>query len=134
MIINTLLKQKAKEMKKFNMRNAFEKDSHRFQKFHVTCNDFLLDYSKNLIDDETMDLLLTWAEKKGLQKAIKAMFSGKKINTTENRAVLHTALRNQSNKPIYVDGKNVMPEVRTVLEKMKELLNTNERIKEYVGE
>lgn len=118
MRITTQLKQKAKEMKNFSLREAFEKDTQRFQKFHATFNDFLLDYSKNLIDEEGMALLLNWAEKEGLSKAIKAMFSGKKINTTENRAVLHTALRNQSEKPIYVDGKNVMPEVRAVLEKM----------------
>ena len=118
MRLNTQLKKKAKEMKNFNMRDAFEKDAKRFQKFHATFNDFLLDYSKNLIDDEAMSLLLNWADKVALKKAIKDMFSGKKINTTEGRAVLHTALRNQSNKPIYVDGKDVMPEVKKVLEKM----------------
>ena len=116
MRLNTQLKQKAKQMKNFSMRDAFEKDANRFQKFHATFNDFLLDYSKNLIDDEVMSLLFSWAEKENLKKAIKDMFSGKKINTTENRAVLHTALRNQSDQPIYVDGKNVMPEVKKVLE------------------
>ena len=115
---DTELKQKANEMKNFNMREAFKKDENRFQKFHITFNDFLLDYSKNLIDDETMDLLFRWAEEANLQKAVKTMFYGEKINTTENRAVLHTALRNQSNNPIYVDGKDVMPDVKKVLEKM----------------
>ena len=67
MRLNTQLKQKAKQMKSFSMRNAFEKDAERFQKFHATFNDFLLDYSKNLIDDETMDLLFNWAEKAGLK-------------------------------------------------------------------
>ena len=119
MRLSTLLKQKANQMKSFNMRKAFEKDQKRFQKFHASFNDFLLDYSKNLIDDEVMNLLLDWAEKSGLQKAIKAMFSGKKINTTEGRAVLHTALRAPADKEIFVDGKNVVPEVQAVLEKMR---------------
>ena len=114
------LRQKAKQMKNFNMRQAFEKDAQRFQKFHAIFNDFLLDYSKNLIDDETVNLLLDWAEKARLKKAINAMFSGKKINTTENRSVLHIALRNQSNNPIYVDRKDVMPKIRDVLEKMRQ--------------
>ena len=118
MRLNSRLKQKAKEMKSFNMREAFEKDSNRFQKFHTVFNDFLLDYSKNLIDDETMELLLGWAEKEGLSKAIAAVFSGKKINTTENRAVLHTALRAPAGKVIKVDRKNVVPDIQAVLEKM----------------
>ena len=118
MRFNTQLKQKAKEMKNFNMRKAFEKDSNRFQKFHAAFNDFLLDYSKNLIDDETMELLLEWAGKEGLSKAIAAVFSGKKINTTEKRAVLHTALRAPADKKICVDGKNVVPDIQAVLEKM----------------
>ena len=120
MRLNTQLKQKAKQMKSFSIRDAFKNDADRFQKFHATFNDFLLDYSKNLIDEETMTLLFDWAEKEGLSKAIKSMFSGKKINTTEGRAVLHTALRNQSNNPVYVDGKNVMPDVRAVLKKMQD--------------
>ena len=119
MKLNAQLKQKAKEMRNFSMRNAFEKDANRFQKFHATFNDFLLDYSKNLIDDEVMALLLNWAEKEKLRKAINDMFSGKKINTTENRAVLHIALRTPVDKIIRVDGKNVIPDVHTVLEKMK---------------
>ena len=118
MELENRLEQKAQQMKSFNLRAAFEKESDRFQKFHATFNDFLLDYSKNLIDEETMSLLLEWAEQSKLHEAIQAMFSGEKINTTENRAVLHTALRNQSEKPILVDGKDVMPDVRAVLDKM----------------
>ena len=118
MELNTELKQKAIEMKNFNMREAFEKDKNRFQKFHATFNDFLLDYSKNLIDDEVMTLLLDWAKKEKLADAINAVFSGQKINTTEGRAVLHTALRAPANKEICVDGKNVVPDVQAVLEKM----------------
>ncbi len=118
MSISTQLKQKAKQMKNFNMREAFEKDIDRFQKFHAVFNDFLLDYSKNLIDEDVMALLLNWAEKVKLHKAINDMFSGKKINTTEGRAVLHTALRAPADKVIRVDGKNVVPDVQAVLEKM----------------
>ena len=117
-MIEKELKQKAIKMKNYNLRDAFEKDSNRFQKFHAVFNDFLLDYSKNLIDDEVMDLLRKWAEEAKLSESIQKMFSGEKINTTENRAVLHTALRNTSDKPVYVDGKDVMPEVKAVLEKM----------------
>ena len=118
MELNIQLKQKAEKMKSFNMREAFEKDENRFQKFHAIFNDFLLDYSKNLIDDEVMTLLLDWAKKEKLADAINAMFSGEKINTTEGRAVLHTALRASADKEIYVDGKNVVPDVQAVLEKM----------------
>ncbi|MBP5343598.1 MAG: glucose-6-phosphate isomerase [Alphaproteobacteria bacterium] len=112
------LQQKAKKIKGFNLRQAFDKDPKRFDKFHISFNDFLLDYSKNLIDQETMDLLFQWAKESGLDKAIQAMFNGEKINTTENRAVLHTALRNRSNEPIFVDERNIMPDVHQVLEKM----------------
>ena len=117
-MIEKELKQKAKEMKNYNLREAFQKDTKRFQKFHAVFNDFLLDYSKNLIDDEVMALLDKWAEESKLAENIQKMFSGEKINTTENRAVLHTALRNTSDKPVYVDGKDVMPEIKAVLGKM----------------
>ncbi len=101
------------------MRSLFEEDPQRFDKFSLRLNDLFLDYSKNRITDETMKLLLNLAEESGLAKAIAAMFSGEKINNTEDRAVLHAALRNRSNRPILVDGKDVMPEVNTVLEKMR---------------
>ena len=112
------LRTKATQMKSYNLRQAFEQDPNRFNRFHVEFEDFLLDYSKNLIDDETMDLLRKWAEERHLKDAIKEMFSGEKINSTEERAVLHTALRNRSGKSITVDGKDVMPDVLVVLEKM----------------
>ncbi|WP_299255489.1 glucose-6-phosphate isomerase, partial [uncultured Cytophaga sp.] len=82
-------------------------------------NDILVDYSKNRITDETMSLLLALAEEAGLKQAIEDMFTGKKINATEKRSVLHVALRNRSNTPIFSDGKDVMPEINAVLDKMK---------------
>ena len=112
------LRKKATKMKSFNLRQAFEKDEDRFNRFHVEFEDFLLDYSKNLIDDETLSLLCQWAEQRHLKDAIGQMFGGEKFNSTEGRAVLHTALRNRSGKPVKVDGKDVMPDVLTVLDKM----------------
>ena len=112
------LQLKAEKMKNYNLRQAFEKDSERFEKFHIEWQDFVLDYSKNLIDTKTMSLLQKWEKESNLESAIKDMFVGKKINTTENRAVLHTALRNRSGNPVMVDGKDVMPDVLAVLDKM----------------
>ncbi len=112
------LQKKAQQMRTYNLRQAFAKDENRFEKFHVEWQDFLLDYSKNLIDEKTMKLLEKWANERHLDSAIKAMFSGEKINTTEGRAVLHTALRNRSGNPIFVDGKDVMPDILAVLDKM----------------
>ena len=112
------LQKKAQQMRTYNLRQVFEKDENRFEKFHVEWQDFLLDYSKNLIDEKTMKLLEKWANERHLDSAIKAMFSGEKINTTEGRAVLHTALRNRSGNPIFVDGKDVMPDILAVLDKM----------------
>ena len=77
-----------------------------------------MDFSKNKINQETLKLLHQLAKESALDEAINAMFTGEKINRTENRAVLHTALRNRSNTPVYVDGKDVMPEVNAVLAKM----------------
>lgn len=102
-----------------HMRDLFAADKDRFSKYSVQFNDILVDYSKNRITDETMSLLIALAEEAGLKQAIEDMFSGKKINNTEKRSVLHVALRNRSNTPILSDGKDVMPEVNAVLEKMK---------------
>ena len=103
------------------IKELFKEDKGRFDKFHLTAanGDLLVDYSKNIIDEETLSLLLELAEETKLKDNIEAMFSGEKINRTEDRAVLHTALRNFSGKPVYVDGKDVMPEVKAVLEKME---------------
>ena len=92
----------------------------RFNKFSIRLGDILLDYSKNRINGRTKAYLLQLAEECRLGDAIEQMFTGEKINATENRAVLHTALRNRSNTPVYVDGQDVMPDVNDVLEKMKE--------------
>ncbi|XP_020797013.1 glucose-6-phosphate isomerase [Boleophthalmus pectinirostris] len=106
-----------------NMRHLFESDKERFNKFSLTLNtedgDILLDYSKNLITDEVMKMLTDLGQSRGIEAAREKMFTGERINFTEGRAVLHVALRNRSNKPIMVDGKDVMPEVNKVLEKMK---------------
>ena len=102
------------------MRDLFEEDPGRFDKFHLRFEDILIDYSKNLIIDETMELLARLAREADLESAIRAMFSGQKINRTEGRAVLHVALRNRSNEPVIVDGADVMPEVNRVLDHMEE--------------
>ncbi|EKS5554753.1 glucose-6-phosphate isomerase [Escherichia coli] len=108
------------EMKGVTIADLFAKDGDRFSKFSATFGDqMLVDYSKNRITEETLAKLQDLAKECDLAGAIKSMFSGEKINRTENRAVLHVALRNRSNTPILVDGKDVMPEVNAVLEKMK---------------
>ncbi|HCO7841336.1 TPA: glucose-6-phosphate isomerase [Escherichia coli] len=108
------------EMKDVTIADLFAKGGDRFSKFSATFDDqMLVDYSKNRITEETLAKLQDLAKECDLAGAIKSMFSGEKINRTENRAVLHVALRNRSNTPILVDGKDVMPEVNAVLEKMK---------------
>ncbi len=102
-----------------HLREWFAEDPKRFKKFSLEWADFLLDFSKNRIDQEGIDLLLELVEECKVREAIQMMFEGEKINETEDRAVLHTALRNQSQRPVYVEGKDVMPEVHSVLEQMK---------------
>ncbi|SJM93709.1 glucose-6-phosphate isomerase [Crenothrix polyspora] len=102
-----------------SMREAFNHDTQRHSKYAVQLNDILFDYSKNRINDQTMPLLRDLAHYAELPAKIEAMFTGVAINTTEKRAVLHTALRNRGNQPIYVDGQDVMPDVNAVLEKMR---------------
>lgn len=100
--------------------SLFANDPNRFDKFSVQFgNDILLDYSKNLISEQTLDKLFALADETDVKSAIDAMFRGDKINHTEGRSVLHVALRNRSNTPIMVDGEDVMPAVNAVLEKMK---------------
>jgi len=113
------LKAHRQAMSGLSMRRLFEEDPGRFERFSLTLGDLLFDYSKNLITSETMELLFDLAREAGLDKAIQAMFAGEKINNTEGRAVLHVALRNRSNRPIYVDGVDVMPGVNAVLAKMR---------------
>ena len=102
------------------MRAMFATDPHRFGKFSVRWNDFLLDYSKNRIAERTMTLLFDLARESDLKKRIEQMFTGEKINSTEHRSVLHIALRNRSNTPIMVDGVDVMPAVNKVLEHIRD--------------
>ena len=102
-----------------NLKDLFETDADRFEKFSLQFEDILVDYSKNRIDEETLALLIQLARECGVSEATKAMFSGEIINVTEGRPVLHVALRNRSNTPILVDGKDVMPDVNRVLDQMK---------------
>ncbi len=106
-------------MDSVHIRDLFEKDATRFDKFSLTLNDLLFDFSKNRITAKTVELLVALAEDVGLRSAIEKMFNGEKINCTEKRAVLHTALRNRQNTPVYVDGTDVMPDVNRVLGQMK---------------
>lgn len=109
----------AAAMKQQTMRQLFAQDADRFKKFSLCTEDLVFDYSKNLITDETMQLLLQLAKACKLEDAIAAMMGGELINATENRAVLHTALRNMSNNPVVTQGADVMPEVRRVLAQME---------------
>lgn len=106
-------------MRNVHMRTLFDQDPQRFNRFSLMAECLFLDFSKNRINDETFDHLLKLAAACDLENWIKRMFSGEKINNTEDRAVLHTALRNRSNKPIYVDGQDIMPGVNGVLQKMR---------------
>ncbi len=106
-------------MSKKHMKDMFKEDANRFSKFSLQFEDILFDYSKNNINEETKQLLVELAKELELEDAIHKLFSGNTINETENRAVLHTALRNRSNTPVLVDGKDVMPEINKVLEQMK---------------
>jgi glucose-6-phosphate isomerase len=106
-------------MKTVSMKNMFQEDPSRASKFHIQWNDFLIDYSKNRINQETMDLLLNLANEVHLKEAIAAYFEGDTINRTENRAVLHTALRAPENSVVSVDGKNIIPEIYEVKNKIK---------------
>ncbi|MEZ5034214.1 MAG: glucose-6-phosphate isomerase [Chitinophagaceae bacterium] len=109
----------AKTMQKTNLSSLFKNDTNRFSTFSVQLDNLLFDYSKNIITEETKGLLLQLANNCKLPEAINSMFNGEKINATEGRAVLHTALRNQSGQPVYCEGKDVMPEVQEVLAQMK---------------
>lgn len=102
-----------------SIQNLFEKDPNRFDKYNIQYPNLLFDFSKNNINDQTLKLLLELANETHLKDAINKMFSGDMINVTENRAVLHTALRNRSNVPIMVDGEDIMPQINKVLRQMK---------------
>ena len=110
-------------MKSVQMQELFAKDNNRAEKMHLQWNDFLVDYSKNIATQETIDLLLDLAKKVDLKDAISKYFDGDLINQTENRAVLHTALRATENAAVMVDGVNVLPEVFSVKNKIKNFSN-----------
>ena len=110
------------KMKQVHMRELFL-SGNRFKKYSLCTNELVFDYSKNIITDETIKLLLGLAKDCKVKEAIAAMFNGEKINATENRAVLHTALRNFSGNPVFTEGKNVMPDVKKALKKMKAFCN-----------
>jgi len=107
------------KMSEVQMKDLFAADPQRFNQFSQSFENVLVDYSKNIITADTLKTLLQLAEECGLKAAIEAMYSGEKINATEGRSVLHIALRNRSNRPILVDGVDVMPDVNAVLAKME---------------
>lgn len=112
------------EMSDAQMKTFFTEDANRFSKFSIWFEDILVDYSKNIITKSTVEKLLSLATETGLKSAIEAMFAAKKINETEGREVLHTALRNQSNTPVMVGGEGIMPAVNAVLEQMELFSNS----------
>lgn len=109
-----------KHFRKTEMKDLFAQDKSRGERYSEQLDTLLVDYSKNRIDDNVLKALFELARERCLKEKIDDMFRGKKINTTENRAVLHIALRNRSNSPIYVDGRDVMPKINATLEKMKD--------------
>ena len=126
------LKSHHKSISQQPIKDLFEADPERHRKFSIRFGDLLLDYSKNRITTRTRGYLVKLAEESGLADAIEQMFNGKKINETEGRSVLHVALRNRSNIPVFVDGVDVMPQVNEVLEKMK-TFSTKIRSGEWKG-
>ncbi|MEJ7739820.1 MAG: glucose-6-phosphate isomerase [Chitinophagaceae bacterium] len=123
------------EMKPVHLRSLFSEDQDRFRKFSLHAENMVIDFSKNLISRKTLDLLLQLAEECKVKEAISAMFSGEAINETENRPVLHVALRNVSGQPVQVNGSDVMPEVFRVLEQIKKFCSSvhNGEWKGYTG-
>ncbi len=117
------LKTHRKTWNKLHLRDLFAQDKKRFERFSLSLDDLLFDYSKNLVTAETMKLLVKLAKDNGIELMREAMFAGDRINLTEDRAVLHTALRNRSERPVMVDGHDVMPDVRRVLKQMRGFVN-----------
>ncbi len=118
-----LKKHFEEEMNRKQMKDLFAADPNRFETYSIKQDGVLFDYSKNIISEKTLQLLFQLAKECGLDKAIEAQFSGKAINETENRAVLHTALRNFSGQPVILEGKDVMPGIQKVLQQMKTFCN-----------
>jgi len=124
-----------KKTKDLQMKDLFESNPERFKEFSLQVEDILVDYSKNRITTETIDLLLDLAKETNVADAIEQLYSGAEINQTEQRAVLHTALRNRKNTPILFEGKDVMPLVNGVLDQIKEFTNklNSGNLKGYTG-
>ncbi len=117
------LEKHFEQIKDTSLSDLFASDSSRAKNFSLEVGDLFLDYSKNRINAETINLLLELAKVRGLREKIDGMFKGERINQSENRPVLHIALRNRSNTPILVDGKDIMPEINRVLDKMRDFSN-----------
>lgn len=117
-LISHRLKEHHKAVEGLHMRALFQDDAQRFEKFSLKFDQILLDYSKNRITEDTMRMLMQLAREADVEGWRERMFTGEKINNTEDRAVLHVALRNRSNRPVIVDGENVMPGINAVLEQM----------------
>ena len=115
----SLLSDHAKKAKALQLSQLFKADENRFEKFSDQSGDIYFDYSKNIITEETMQYLFQLAEECKLKQGIEEMFAGEKINETENRSVLHVALRNLPGEPVYSEGIDVMPGVKQVLGQMK---------------
>ena len=113
------LQQHYSHVANMSMRGMFAADPQRFDKMSLQFGEMLVDFSKNRINEETLALLLDLAQQMALPERIELMFTGAKINNTEQRAVLHTALRNRSNRPVMVDGEDVMPGINAVLAQMR---------------
>ena len=113
------LKRRWEATRDIHMRELFESDPERFEKYSLQLDDLLLDFSKNRISGDTLDLLIDLARQAKVEAWRERMFGGEKINSTEDRAVLHVALRNRSNRPVLVDGRDVMPDVNAELQRME---------------
>ncbi len=118
-----LKKHQKEEMMRMQMRSLFENDDERYSKYSLKFNDIIFDYSKNIITDKTLQLLFQLAEECELQKAIASLCAAEKINESEGRYVQHTALRNRGDEPVFIEGKNVMPEINKVQNQMKHFCN-----------
>ena len=121
--------------KSIHMRDLFNDDINRFKNFHIQYDDFLVDFSKNRITDETLSLLIKLAKEAKFEDWRNRLFSGEKINFTENRSALHIALRNRSNNPIIFNGKDIMPNINKVLNQMKQFSDNvrSGKFKGYTG-
>ena len=129
------LQEHVETMKTVHMKGLFHDDKNRSKKYSLCQEDLVFDYSKNIITDKTIQLLLQLAEECKLKEAIASMFNGEIINVTENRAVLHIALRNFSDRPVFTEGNDIMPEVKKVLRKMKSFSNAihSGKLRGYTG-